>query len=142
MIRKFKYSDLDFVSEIWLDTNIKAHNFIEKEYFISNLEEVKKAFLDAEIYVYENDKTKEIQGFIGLIGNYIAGIFVKYGCQSKGIGKNLLDYTKTIKSSINLKVYKKNNRGVNFYLREGFSIKSEDLDDFTKEVELNMAWEK
>ena len=142
MIRKFKYSDLDFVSEIWLDTNIKAHNFIEKEYFISNLEEVKKAFLDAEIYVYENDKTKEIQGFIGLIGNYIAGIFVKYGCQSKGIGKNLLDYTKTIKSSINLKVYKKNNRGIKFYLREGFSIKSEDLDDFTKEVELNMAWEK
>ena len=36
MIRTYRESDLPVVMEIWLDTNIKAHSFISKEYWISN----------------------------------------------------------------------------------------------------------
>lgn len=140
MIRRFKECDLSEVMKIWLDTNIKAHNFIPEEYWKSNYEMVKDILPQAEIYVHEDDATNLINGFIGLIDSYIAGIFVKDNAQSKGIGKQLLDYAKSIKSEMSLSVYKENIRAVHFYLREQFQIQSENIDDSTKEKEFIMTW--
>ncbi len=95
MIREFKDTDINEISKIWLDTNLKAHNFISSEYWLNHFEAVKDMLLQAEIYVYE--KANRIQGFVGLDNNYIAGIFVCVEYQSNGIGKQLLDYVKTIK---------------------------------------------
>lgn len=142
MIRIFRENDLTAVLQIWLDTNIKAHNFIPKEYWMSNYAMVKDTLSQAEIYVYVDDMTKEIDGFIGLMDNYIAGIFVKEAVQSKGIGKQLLDYVKEIKSNIRLSVYQKNTRAIVFYQREQFVIQSENIDDSTNEKEFIMAWSK
>ena len=108
MIRNFKENDLLVVMQIWLDTNIKAHRFIPKEYWINNYSMVKDILPQAEIYVYEDDNTNRIDGFIGLTGNYIEGIFVRETIQSKGVGKQLLNYAKGIKSSLRLSVYQKN----------------------------------
>ena len=97
MIREFRENDLDIIMQIWVETNIQAHNFIPKEYWINNYDMVKNMLPQAEVYVYEDDKTNQIDGFIGLADDYIAGIFVRNGVQSKGIGKQLLDYVKCIK---------------------------------------------
>ncbi|MEG2234763.1 MAG: GNAT family N-acetyltransferase, partial [Oscillospiraceae bacterium] len=70
--------------ELWLDTNISAHSFIESEYWKSNYDTVKSMMPSATIYVYEENHV--IQGFIGLMDAYIAGIFVSQKFQSKGIG--------------------------------------------------------
>ena len=43
------------VADIWLDTNIKAHNFIPAQYWESYYEPVKGMLLQAEVYVYENN---------------------------------------------------------------------------------------
>ena len=56
MIREFQRDDINKVADIWLDTNIKAHNFIPAEYWKSNFKSVKEALLLAEVYVYEYDK--------------------------------------------------------------------------------------
>lgn len=128
--------------QIWLDTNVKAHNFIPKEYWTSNYPTVKKMLPQAEVYVYENDDTHQIDGFIGLTNNYIAGIFIKDAAQSNGIGKQLLNYVKEMKPVLTLNVYQKNVRAVSFYLREQFSIQSENIDDNTNEKEYIMNWSK
>ncbi len=141
MIRKFEKRDINAIAEIWLDTNIKAHNFISDKYWIDNFENVKKLFLQAEIYVYEDEKSNKIQGFIGLNNNYIAGIFVSEEYQSKGIGRQLLDYVKRIKSELSLNVYKKNIRAVKFYQREDFKIINENTDENTNEKEYTMMWQ-
>ena len=91
MIRKLQKADLNDVANLWLDTNLKAHNFIAAEYWNTNFEFVKEMLPQAEVYVYENDK--KIQGFIGLNGEYIEGIFVAAEMQSRGIGKLLSLYT-------------------------------------------------
>lgn len=142
MIRQFKKNDLPVVMQIWLDTNIKAHDFIPKEYWENNYEIVKEILPDAEIYVHEDDTADFIDGFIGLTDNYIAGIFVKEDKQSKGIGKQLLNYVKNIKSNISLSVYQKNTKAVRFYKREQFQIVSESVDDITNEKEFIMEWNK
>ena len=139
MIRKLQKVDINRVADIWLKTNLKAHFFIPEQYWISNYEFVKKLLPQAEVYVYEDDKM--IQGFIGINDEYIEGIFVSDEMQSRGIGKILLDYIKDKKDRLQLKVYQKNVRAMSFYQREGFTIQSEEMDEFTREKEYVMNWE-
>lgn len=142
MIRPFQENDLFAVMQIWLDANIKAHSFIPQKYWTDNYAVVKDILPQAEIYVYEDDNTSQIGGFIGLTDNYIEGIFVREAIQSKGIGKQLLNYAKEIKSSLRLNVYQKNTRAITFYQREQFVIRSEIIDDSTNEKEFIMTWSK
>lgn len=142
MIRKFKEDDLNTVMQIWFDTNIKAHHFISRQYWIDNYEMVKDILPKKEIYVYEDDNINQINGFIGLMDNYIAGIFVNKNNQSRGIGKQLLDYVKEIKETLNLSVYQKNIHAISFYQREQFIIQSEHIDNDNNEKEFIMIWSK
>ena len=142
MIRPFRENDLFAVMQIWLETNIKAHSFIPKDYQTDNYAMVKNILPQAEIYVYEDDDTNQIDGFIGFTDNYIEGIFVRESIQSRGIGKQLLNYAKQIKSSMRLSVYQKNTRAITFYQREQFVICSENIDDNTNEKEFIMIWSK
>lgn len=103
---------------------------------------VKDIFPQAEMYVYEDDDTNQIDGFVGLTDNYIEGIFVRETNQSRGIGKQLLNYVKGIKPSMSLSVYQKNTRAMMFYQREQFVIQSENIDDRTNEKEFIMTWHK
>lgn len=138
MIRELEETDIDQVADIWLDTNIKAHDFIAAQYWQSNFDMVKELFLQAEIYVYEDEG--KIQGFIGLNNEYIAGIFVSDKVQSQGIGKLLLDFVKDRKEKLHLSVYKKNTGAIRFYQREGFFIQCENLDENTGEKEYVMIY--
>ena len=139
MIRKMQNIDINRVADIWLKTNLKAHDFIPEQYWTSNYESVKEMMSQAEVYVYENNN--KIQGFIGLKDDYIEGIFVADEMQSHGIGKKLLDYIKNKKAKLQLNVYQKNVRAILFYQRERFIIQSEQLDESTGEKEYVMNWE-
>ena len=69
MIRKMQNTDINRVADIWLKTNLKAHDFIPEQYWTSNYELVKEMMSQAEVYVYEDNKM--IQGFVGLSNEYI-----------------------------------------------------------------------
>ena len=140
MIRELQKSDIDQVADIWLDTNLKAHYFISAQYWKNNFKLVKEMLSQAEVYVYENDKM--IQGFIGLSGEYIEGIFVSVEMQSHGIGRLLLDYIKNRKTKLFLNVYQQNTCAISFYKREGFEIKSYRLDKATGEKDYFMTWQQ
>lgn len=140
MIREFQKSDMEKVADIWLDTNLNTHNFIPSQYWLSKFEIVKEMFLQAELYVFE--KENEVQGFIGLYENYIAGIFVKNQFQTKGIGKQLLDFVKDRKEELSLSVYQKNIKAIKFYKRENFEIRCENIDEDTNEKEYLMVWSR
>ena len=138
MIRELQNVDINKVVDIWLKTNLEAHDFIPGQYWTSNYEAVKKMLPQAEVYVYEDNKI--IQGFVGVRDEYIEGIFVSDKMKSHGIGKALLDYIKDKKARLQLNVYQKNVRAMSFYQREGFTIQSEGLDEFTGEKEYVMEW--
>lgn len=138
MIREFTIDDLDTVMNLWLETNRKAHNFIDKSYWEEHYELVKNMLPDSSIFIYEEDSV--ILGFVGLMGTYIAGIFVDEKSQSKGIGKALLDYVKESRAVLSLQVYRKNARAVQFYVREGFTVAKEQIDENTGEAELVLNW--
>lgn len=95
---------------IWLNGNKDAHPFIPKEYWEANYSMVEEQILQAEVFVYEADG--EIQGFIGIVGGYIAGIFVDRAYRSLGAGRELLNCAKQLYDSLSLGVYQKNERAV------------------------------
>ena len=140
MIRKLRKTDLDEVAYIWLHTNKKAHDFIAETYWDEHFEMVEGMLGDAEIYVFEEQG--QIKGFVGLDGEYIAGIFVREKEQSLGIGKQLLDFVKSLKGQLELNVYQKNERAIKFYTREQFEIQDEQTDEATGEAEYLMLWKK
>lgn len=140
MIRSLEIQDINEVMNIWLETNINAHKFIDENYWKNNYEEVKSGILNAEVYVYE--KENRILGFVGIIEGYIAGIFVKNEMQNNGIGRLLLNECKKRYKELTLNVYEKNEKAINFYKRENFYIVSKKIDNNTKEIELFMKWKK
>ena len=140
MIRKLQKTDVIKVADIWLDSNIKAHDFIPAQYWKSNFELVKELLLQATVYVYEDNQ--KIQGFIGMNEEYIEGLFVSDEMQSQGIGKILLNYAKGKRNKLFLNVYQKNIRAISFYQREGFEVQYSGLDEATWEKDYVMTWQQ
>lgn len=140
MIRKFQKTDIDRAADIWLNGNLEAHSFIPAGYWKDNFDMVKKMLESAEIYVYEDEKG--IQGFAGLNGCHIEGIFVEGKERSKGIGRQLLEFVKNIKEQLSLNVYMKNEKAMKFYLREGFIIQEKGVDPDTGEQDCRMIWKQ
>lgn len=140
MIRPSIPDDLDAVMRLWLETNLSAHAFIPAAYWQDNYAGVREMLPDASLFVYSD--AGQVVGFVGLMGTYIAGIFINAQHQSQGIGKALLDHVKAHHAELSLQVYQKNPRAVQFYLREGFSVTGEKIDEATGETELILHWSR
>jgi len=141
MIQNFNISKLEEVMKIWLDTNIKAHDFIPEKYWLNNFALVKNLLPQADILVYQDNSI--IQGFIGITNkSYIAGLFVTGQFQSRGVGSALIEQCKQLYLLLELDVYVKNKVAVNFYKKHGFKIQKEKINDDTKEKEYSMVWRK
>ena len=114
-IKKLEDKDIPDVVELWYDVSIVAHDFISAEYWKENKEAMAKEYLpNSETYVaVVND---EIVGFIAMAENYLAALFVDNDRQGSGIGKQLLEFVKNQRETIQLGVFKKNTDGVGFYI--------------------------
>lgn len=134
-----KDSELEKVSQIWLDSNLEAHDFIDKNFWLDNYPIVKEQFKTAEIYV---DAESEVKGFVGLQDDYIAGIFVEKSYRNQGIGKKLINFLKKNHQELSLDVYDKNIRAKQFYERNGFEVSTQSIERETGEKESWLVWKK
>ena len=129
MVRNLENKDIDKIMEIWLRSTIKAHNFIEQEYWEKNYNTVKDIYIPmAQTFVYEDEEG--IKGFVSIINNeFVGALFVDIEFQSRGIGKKLIDYVKARYKNLNLAVYKENKVAVDFYINRGFKIIKEHINE-------------
>lgn len=141
MIRKLKEEDTTKVMTIWTKGNFKAHDFIDKDYWLLNFNKVKNEYLpNSETYVYIDDN--EIKGFISVMNeNYIGALFVKEDSKRKGIGRKLINYCKEKYDRLTLQVYEKNVDATLFYVAMGFRNVKLQVDENTGEQEYVMEWE-
>ena len=122
MIRKLENKDVDKIMTIWKESTIKAHDFIDKQYWEDNYETVKNIYLPmSETFLYvDQDK---IKGFISIIENeFIGALFIDVNYQGEGIGSKLIDYVTKKYGELELAVYKDNERAVKFYKNKGFKV--------------------
>ena len=118
-VRAYCPDDLSIVSKIWFDASLQAHPFLGE----ARLREQRK--LVEQIYLKKSEswvatRRDEVVGFIGLLDQFIGGIFVAPVHQSTGVGSALIAHALSLKSELMLEVYAANNNAVNFYTRLGF----------------------
>lgn len=126
------------VMAIWLAGNLERHAFINPHYWEEQTELVRKCLPQARLYGYFEDE--QLVGFLGLTGDYIAGLFVKVGYRQQGIGTALLQKIKQNQPTIYLDVYPKNKKALLFYQHAGFVKVKEGVDQLTGEREYLMRW--
>lgn len=142
MIRPFEKEDLPVLMGLWLSANMDAHAFIPASYWAEHAGQGRTQLPRAEVYVCQQDAAAPIDGFIGINGTHIEGLFVKKACRSKGVGRQLLTHAKQLKPRLTLCVYRQPPKALSFYEREGVAILSEDTDGSTGEKELFMGWRR
>lgn len=139
MIRKFELSDIDQVIHIWLNASIKAHDFVDSNFWESKVKDMREVYIpSAENYVYVDKET--IKGFISLYNDTLAAIFVSPNYQGAGIGKQLMGKAKKVRDHLGLTVYKENHRSIEFYKQCGFRIEQEQIDEHTGHPEIVMSF--
>ena len=142
MIRKFKEEDTVKVMTIWTKGNFKAHDFIDKDYWLLNFNKVKDEYLKkSDTYVYT--EKEEIKGFISILGDgYIGAVFVRLDSLRQGIGRKLINYVKEKYDKLTLHVYEKNMDAILFYVALGFVNTKIQVDEETGEKEYVMEWKE
>jgi len=142
MIRKFEIKDTAAVMQVWVETIVEAHDFVNKNYWHEAIENMRSNYiLNSESYVYTMDGG--VVGFISIIEeNTIGAIFVEMPFQNKGIGVQLLNCVKEKHDKLFISVYEKNKNAQDFLARQGFKFEYRQFDQNTQETELLFVWEK
>lgn len=135
-IRAYKPEDLEQIMKLWLDSNLEAHDFIDKSYWEAHYEDVRQAVAQSEILVCE--EKGRIVGFAGVRDNCLEGLFVSADRRGEGIGKQLLERCKVKYPKLELNVYEKNAQALRFYKKQGFQIIAEQVEEETGEKEYRM----
>jgi len=139
MIRSFHPSDMNAVIEIWLDASIRAHDFVAGNFWRSRVIDMREVYIPAsETYVCEEGGV--IRGFVCLVDEMLAALFVSSGAQGRGIGQKLVEKSKGVRRNLNLTVYKENQKSVDFYKRCGFKPAGERIDKYTGHSEIVMVF--
>jgi putative acetyltransferase len=121
MIRKHTTADLDQILDIWYQSSTIAHAFLNDDFVDKVKVDMRNIYIPgSDSWVYEKDG--EIIGFISMIGNEIAGLFVLPHRQSIGIGTLLVDYVRKTHSELEVEVFEKNEIGRAFYKKYGFKM--------------------
>lgn len=129
--------NLEELIQIWLETNIQAHNFIEESYWKQNVDFVKQALPCAVVYCVGQ---QPIKGFLGISDNgWIEGLFVRKAFQRNGIGKQLIEQAKKDFNTLSLYVYAKNENAIAFYKNIGFVITSQNIEQQTGQKQYTMT---
>lgn len=140
-IREAREEELDQLVAIWLEGSKQAHYFVDSSYWEENKEMMRGLYLPLSENKVVLEKG-EIKGFLSLMGEYLAAIFIFPKEQGKGYGKALLDQAKSEKDRLELKVYEKNTKALCFYKQNGFEIRGKAVDELTGEKEYLLEWTK
>lgn len=142
MIREFSIKDTAAVMQVWIETIVVAHDFVNANYWHDAIENMRNNYiLNSKSYVYLKDGG--IVGFISIIEeNTIGAVFVEKPFQGKGIGEALLEHVKTKYDKLYISVFEKNKSAQKFLTNRGFKFEYKQHDVNTGEEELLYVWEK
>ncbi|MCR9276036.1 GNAT family N-acetyltransferase [Mameliella sp. AT18] len=120
VIRPFDMAtDIESLSAIWFDASLAAHSFLGRARLLEQRKLIEDLYLpSSETWVACRQETPV--GFISLLDRFIGGLFVSPGYHGRGIGRRLVDRALTLKGSLSLDVYTRNDQACAFYAALGF----------------------
>ena len=119
-IRAYSSTDCDRLADIWLEASRVGHPFLSEADLLDQQVKVRDIYLpQAANWVVELDGKPA--GFIGLIDDFIGGLFIDPSAHGLGLGKALVLHVAGLKGALDVEVYADNDAAVGFYRRLGFA---------------------
>ena len=119
MIRRYADSDLDAVLDVWYRASLIAHSFLPDEFFDTERRLLADEWLpQSETWVAEVGDT--VVGFLSLVGPEVGGLFVDPDLQRQGVGRNLMEHARRLRSGLELGVFEENTQARAFSKKCGF----------------------
>ncbi|MDE1549107.1 N-acetyltransferase [Jeotgalibaca caeni] len=140
-IREAREEELDRLIEIWLDASRQSHSFIDSSYWEENVGVMRGLYLPLSQNTVIEDEG-EIVGFLSMMGEELAALFIDPRYQQQGYGQQLLRFVQAHQETIALSVYAKNKNALSFYQKHHFLMIEECVDEPTNEIEYRMKWER
>jgi putative acetyltransferase len=139
VIRPAVSSDTDAIVTVWLEASIQAHQFVPEEFWRSQAPNMRDRYLpSADTYV--DERHNEVTGFISLVHDRLAALFVAPAHQDGGIGTALLCHSQSLRHTLDVSVYADNERALRFYANHGFVRIGQRVDEATGAREVVMSW--
>lgn len=135
-IRPYEPTDRDQLVDIWEAASRVGHPFLTE----SDIGEQKALVRD--IYLPQAQNWVALSehgpvGFIGLLDNFVGGLFVDPHVHRAGVGRELIEHAALLKGHLEVEVYARNEAAVLFYHRVSFvEIGRRSTDDQGRELEL------
>jgi len=137
MIRKYEKTDIEDVMNIWYNATELAHPFLQDTFVEKVKRDMRELYLpNALTWVYEEDL--KVIGFISMLENEIAGLFVIPDEHARGIGTALVNHVGRTHEFLEVEVFEKNEIGRAFYNKYGFSPYRESIHDATQQNVLRL----
>jgi putative acetyltransferase len=121
--------DTEALLAIWLAASRIGHPFLSEEDLTAQYALVRDVYLsNAETWVIRCGD--EIGGFIGLLDNFIGGLFIRPTFHGTGLGRALIEHAAHHKGKLAVEAYEANLGAISFYKRCGFvEVGRRDRDD-------------
>lgn len=119
IIREYRESDEEDVLSSWENASRLAHPFLTEDLIAETRKNIPILLLPkADTWVSDNEGI--VIGFICLIGNEVAALFVQPEFHGTGTGRALVDKARELHSDLEVDVFEINSIGLQFYLKYGF----------------------
>lgn len=128
------------ILDLWMRSMTRGNSFIENDFWQKHYDTAKETYLtEKDNFVYiEDDK---IVGFICVdSSNSIRGVFVDPEYENQGIGTALIEFVKERSPMLNMNIYMKNRRALDFASYHKFLIDGAVKDPLNNEIQYTMIW--
>jgi len=140
MIRPFTQDDTDTVVDIWRAASALAHPFLSRTFIESEARNLRNIYLAfAETWVLEKDGN--VVGFVALVENAVAGLFLDPAYHGTGLGHAMIKHAQSARGALTVEVFEKNTIGRKFYASCGFIPERNSVHEPTSERVLHLALE-
>ena len=120
-ISKAQTDDYDELIHLWEESVRATHKFLSEKDIADYKLLIYDYYFDTQNLYYLKDEAK-IQGFIGLIDDFIQMLFVRPDLIGQGIGKTLIDFAVEEHGAKTVDVNEQNVNAVGFYQKLGFHV--------------------
>ena len=124
-------ADFARVVEVWEASVRATHHFVAEADIQIFKPLVWEGLRDVEHLLAMSDGEGRVVGFIGVVGDEVAMLFVHPDWRGRGVGRQLLAHAVTTLGATRLDVNEQNEQALGFYRRMGFIVVGRSERDYT-----------